>query len=261
MRATPTISQNYNPDMIWPTAILFACSLLYYMYKFISLRQNRNVIIQQAEQSSQRTSEPERNINPNVEPNQNELNSNPQERPSTIKLIFKTTNTSNDVSVDVDINLNFESVFTLLLKSKLKVSLETHKVMFIFRGRQINHNLSVKDVEGLENGSTIHLFITVKAAPSSNEASSSNRSNSSENQESAGNSGNNSVYYSTIKVHAFIAVIFFFFVKEHKSDKELLRPSALLLLQLLFAIWIIQLSHMIAKLYVYREIIYESPEN
>lgn len=135
-------------------------------------------------------------------------------------------------------------------------------------GKKIEKEKRVNEVESLKEGSIIHLFITKKSEEESAQQNNTTRTNNSRvnsNRRENENSNNiervdfqNAVFFSTIKTHCIIFIMFCFFIYQYKQDKEILNKAALILIQVLALLWASLVSKVVAKWMVFKTIIYDN---
>lgn len=218
----------------------------------------------------------DRIINHNIDDNNREdyplieeilENSNNDIQEETLLISFKSNLNNDKITISVQVNKTLQEILSTTINSKLSINLNTQKVMVIYMGRRIDLNQKINEVEGIMNESTIHLFITQKTQE---EISNNNINDYSSNHNANDNSGNNRnnnrtndhvalkncVSYTSLKTNCFIFLIFCFFFYQYKLDKQILIKQALILIQILFVTWAWFFSRTVAKLIVYKKIIY-----
>lgn len=183
-----------------------------------------------------------------------------------IYIYFQSTFNNKKSRFKVDKTQIIEDVLKNNIYKELDINENSHKIIIIYLGRKINSNLSFESIQGLSNNAVIHLFVTVKTNTNNynnNNNEYLNRSQNNNDNNNLNSSSNislelsrNSVHINTIKVHGFILIFFAFFVYQHKFNNNLLVGPPKIILSLLFGIWIIQFSNMIAKLSIYKRVLY-----
>jgi hypothetical protein len=244
-------------NLFWPATSLFLLSFLYYIYKFVNTRniiQNLNVG-NVSNQQSHSTSSYERINQSNINENSRIINddSGQYEENIKIKTFFQSSHNNLKESFDLIVHNTFKEALSNNIYSKLKIDVNRHKVVIIYRGKKIDENTIIKNLEGLQPNTVIHLFVTEKALNNTeNEIPIINNDNANINESSS--NINNSVNINTIKAHSFILLIVCFFIYQIKGEQDLIPKAALNLLFLIIAFWWTQLSYMISKIIINRNI-------
>jgi hypothetical protein len=234
------IIRSYNYDVLIPTTICFVLGLLYYYYKY---RSTRNEI---------RNNDILRNNNSipnNEEFIPNNINNNRDENSITIHVMIKGNRMQFNIMKDESIS-NFVNS-RLIQHTEIPLD-QRDRLKLIFQGRILDLNKKFEEYQNITSDSVIHSYIV-----NSSQSASQNRE---EDIRIENNNFNildgNSVSVFTLLFHLSILILIILLLFAYKISSDLFSRGALLILKIMIVMWVIQVSKCLAKLAVYRKIVY-----
>ena len=251
-----------DTNLFWPATIVFLLSFIFYIYKFLNTRNMTQNLNTEHFANQRPSSNLDRNIQNNSNENNNRVINNnfntEDDFTNKILIFFQSTHNNLKEPFNIKLDNSFKEELVHNIYKKLKIDKNKHKVVIIHRGKKIDESTIIKNIEGLEPNSVIHLFVT-ELILNSNDAQMPNSSHneySNSNENSNNDNINESVNINTIKAHAFILIIVSFLIYQIKNEQDLIPKAAINIFFVIVAFWWSQLSYMISKLIINKKINY-----
>lgn len=247
--------QSFNWSSSLFTLGLFLLGLFYYLYKFHTSRNLINDNVIPNSQSNYNREDPIYN-NPNINNNQNQNQNNQQEDlndPNLLKLKIIIQGERHAFTVNKDIRMG--NFINNNLSTHFNSS--TQAIYLIYQGTRLDIKKKFSDYIQIKNDSIIHCFVV--NLPSERDQNNENNGNSNNfynnNQQYYNREINeNEINLHTIIFHLIFAIIGIFIIVVYKKIPEVFTKATLIIFGVIFTLWLNQLSKVIAKFIIFRQV-------
>jgi len=241
-------SFNWNAGIY--TSLFFVIGLIYYLYKFNNYRNNfnNNYIPRNQNDTNTNMNQNENNNshNSNTNSNQNNRNTDNNQDPNffNIKILVQGQRENHLIHKDT------------ILRQFVSTNLSNHynsnnqAVYLIFQGTRLNLTKRLSYYPQIKNDSIIHCFISVLR--SSREGDDNNNFNNNINNDSFNN--DNVINLHSVVFHTCFLIIGVMLLITYKRIPGLFSKNVLILLIIIYTLWLNQLSKLIAKYIIFRQV-------
>lgn len=253
------IIRSYNYDMLIPTSICFILGLFYYYYKYRNTRNDieNNINISNNPNNDQNSTNTQHNLREEINIDSNDLHSgDSHSNPEDILKIFVMVN-GNRIQTDYSKNDTILNFINNQLIEHVEISInERDRLKLIFQGRILDHNKKFVDYPNITNDSVLHCYIM-------NSSQGTNEENNLRNENDRATTNSTNVIYDencvsiyTLVTHLIILILIVILLTVYKIFTDIFTNGSLVILKIMIVVWVIQVSKCLAKVAVYKRILY-----
>jgi hypothetical protein len=237
-------TSSFNFEFMWPTLIFFGIGLVYYYYKFNRLRshiqENPNVLL---------------NRNQGVDRNHQQQENLSHESPNAIKLNFLLQNNRTSLYVDKTVFIK-DFIRNTLIPHLNDNLLNNQNISLFVQGRRLDEEKRFDEYSMIGQDTSVHIFFTSNSNTNSRQQNQNDIPSGNRRNEQVGLNDIQAVHIYTLITHLIVLILFMGVVVLTKSMKGILEGPPFFILLIIFVIWSMQFSKCIAKIVIYKKIIY-----